>query len=361
MSLAVAVAAHRAQLQAYPLIGGHAGMEVYRLPGGIIEKVALDAHNRRALQNDIRFLDEMAGSGMTPTPRVGVVREHEGKAYAFQSNDLGRSDHHPLDGELFRRNMIRLLWELRSRNVRHGDMTSSNIILKRDWPYLIDFQEAHFIGEPAPQKQPWSDSGLCFRTIAEWPADGQEAGDTPRVARRWRAVLRDLGAHTDLALPLKGKTFCDLGCFQGDFVAAAACEGMRASGIDTGGFHTGENSIAIARELWSYMPVKFDQANIMDLDTFNFDVVLLFSTFAYMVRDYGRAAAEAKLMEIAQDCGILYFETQLAGDGPGPAWLPSDEAVQSWLNGLGCEAAPIVTIPVVGRRASRTVWRVAHG
>jgi hypothetical protein len=342
-------------------IGGHPGLDVYRTPDGIV-KIASDEHNRKAVANEVRFLDLMEGSGFTPT----VLASGPGW---MKTEDLGDSDEAPLDGEAFRRNMIRLVWTLRNRNIRHGDLTSANLILRGNKPWAIDFQEAHLIGEEAPQKNPLSDSHLAlYRTLRDWKvstkaSDKLQAGtaDTPRIARRWGAVLGYLGAMTDLSLPLEGKRFLDLGCFQGDFVALAACEGMRAFGVDQGGFRIGENSIEQGRELWDYMgdQVQLDVANIRDLDTFTHDVVLVFSTWSYMVQDFGREFAEYKLAEIIRDCGTLFYENQLFGDGPGPRFYQTDDDVEAHLRSLGAKKVEkLITIPVTGRPASRSVFAV---
>lgn len=159
----------------------------------------------------------------------------------------------------------------------------------------------------------------------------------------------------------------------------AAADGMWAGGVDTGGFNTEINSIAEARTLWSDMSAPLDghaaweranyrpgclfwQANIMDFtfENFDLDVILLFSTWAYIYNDYGRERAFQLLADIVKSCGILFFETQLAGDGPGPDFLVTDDDVANMLGQFGTPQ-PLATIPVTGRPASRTVWRVSRG
>ena len=52
---------------------------------------------------------------------------------------------------------------------------------------------------------------------------------------------------------------------------------------------------------------------------------------------------------------ILFFETQYAGDGPGPDWISDDDDCRGMLEDLGAKKAePLVTIPVTGRPAART-------
>ncbi len=356
------------------VIGGHLGMAVTRVEGFDINWISKRAlhdlqnsgpdvgidlydHNADALKNEARMLDLMEGSGYSPRVLAAV----EGM---IDQDDLGDTEA-PTDPELWRRNCVKMLAEIRARGLRHGDLVGSNIITRGNHPYAIDWQEGHLLTEPAPQKQPWSDSALLMRHIAgTYGPDGQL--DTPRVARRWGAVLGALGADRDFTLPLKGKTFLDLGCFQGDFVALAAAEGMDALGIDQGGFRSGENSIEIGRSTWNEFPfghVGLSNGNIVDYVESglarSWDVVVMFSTWPYIVKDFTHQTAMSLLHRIIASNEVLFFETQLAGDGPGPEFLRNDSDVKSMLHGLGAtQVGERGTFPVTGRPASRTVWEV---
>lgn len=349
-------------------IGGHPGMKVFRTGDGKIRKVAevpADKHgmypnftpqeiydiNIEAVANEARMLRLMAGSGFAPELLA------EGPQWV-EEEDLG--DTTPIrDAELWRQNCVRLLATIRARNIRHGDLTGSNMIIREhDRPYAIDWHEAHMIGEQPPQKSPYSDSYLLWRAVMNTVGPTGVA-DTPRVARRWLAVLGALGADKQFDLPLRGKTFLDLGCFQGDFVAMAASEGMIALGVDQGGFRTGENSIEIARSLWKlpYGETLFHQMDILSVPHYRYGVVMLFSTWPYIVKNYGMPPAMQLISDIVGACGTFFFETQLYGDGPGPEFLKTDADVEAMLRRFG-HVTTVATFPVTGRPASRTVWKV---
>ncbi|KKN20376.1 hypothetical protein LCGC14_0936250 [marine sediment metagenome] len=348
-------------------IGGHEGLDVTR-ENGVIVKRGHNLENKHktqfidniaALQNEERMLKVMTGSGFTPEVVTDTVVA-DGIATLVQT-DIGVTE--PMqDGEAFRRNCIHLLHEIRARGVRHGDLTGVNIVIRNNWPWAVDWQEGHMITEEAPQKQPYSDAYLLWRTVSgTLGLNGQF--DTPRVARRWLAVLGSLGGCRWTAetrkLPLAGLRLFDLGCFQGDFVAAAHVEGMEAVGVDSGGFRPGENSIAAARELWPWIPPeRFIRGNIMDVEKFNCDAVLLFSTWSYIVQDFKRRTAENLLGKILSECGVLFFENQLWGDGPGPNFFINEDDIQQLLESYGRPVEKLISIPVWGRPNSRTVWRV---
>lgn len=356
------------------VIAGHEGIEVIRTADGILKRGyegVGKGDNLLALQTEAKFLKVMAGCGFTPKLLVDY-RESGGVGEILQE-DLGKQE--PMrDGELFRRNLVRVLYEVRKRKVRHGDLRivdlmeprqgnlRGNLLLRNDWPRVVDWQDAHFIGEPAPQLTPFSDSWGVWKTVEGEVSVENGVADFPRVARRWLAVLGALGA---LQLPrvqddytLKGASLMDLGCFQGDFVAAGAAEGMLATGIDSGGFRSGEDSIAIAKEMWPWPECTFEKRDIMTLKHFRYDVVLLFSTWSYIVKDHGLAAAVELLRKIIADCGVLFFENQLHGDGPGPECFPDDDAIAALLGRFGNVKALWREIPVSATGAKRTVWEV---
>lgn len=337
---------HRAQ----PLNDGP-GLDVIREEGAVVKR-AHTPGDIEGIRTEARLLRALSGSGFAPE----LIAE---ETDYITEEDLGDSE--PVhDGELFRQNATRLLWTLREHGIRHGDLTGVNIIIKGDKPMAIDFQQSHLFDEPAPDKRKLSDSYYLWRVVAGTPSELHPTADSPRVARRWLAVIGGLGGLA-LGNPLVGKRLLDLGCFQGDFCAMAAADGMVATGVDAGGFRQGENSIAKAREIWSYMGDRciFVQADIMECKGFKYDAVLLFSTWAYIVKDHGLEPAMKLLKNIVDQSGCLFFETQLAGDGPGPDFLVTDDDVGNMLGQFGVPQ-PLATIPVTGRPASRTVWKVTQ-
>ncbi len=331
---------------------GSLGLEVYRTEKGILKEAHCEA-DIVGLANEARMLRFLEGDNVAP-----AVLD-QGEDWLLQE-DLGKNQV-VQDGEAFRRNAIRLLWTLRERNISHADLTGVNLIIRNDQPIAIDFQQSHlFTEERWPGQRTLCDAYYLWRFIAGTPSVQHPTPDTPRIARRWNNILASLTGHS-WKHDLVGKTFIDFGCFQGDFVAMAACEGMNAHGIDQGGFRQGENSIEIARELWDYMggPVRFTQMNIMDWPQLGLpaDVGMMFSTWPYIVQERGREAAENLLGQIIEACGVFFFETQLKGDGPGPDFLLDDADVANMLGQWG-KVEDICTISVTGRPASRTVWRV---
>lgn len=348
-------------------IGGHLGMDVFRgftAGGPVIFKIArhdignqgdlvgIDLYglNETALHNEAMMLDAMSGSGFTPD----FLDIEDGRLI---EQDVGQTMT-PKYPELWRHALLTMLATIRARGLRHGDLKGNNIITRFDWPWAVDWQEGHYLGDVAPQERPWSDSHLLMQHI-EGTQDETGLADIPRVARRWRTVLGSLGAVSDLSLPLKGKTFIDYGCFQGDFVALAAAEGMLAVGVDTGRFRSGEDSIAIGRDVWHKFPfgaIQLVHGDIIEPSAGRFDVAMMFSTWPYLAHDYGMKRAIAILEHIIDGSDVFFFETQLAGDGPGQ--IKDDEAVRSMFLSLGARCEPIGRFQVTGRPAFRTVWRI---
>lgn len=343
-------------------IGGHLmrpdnakpGLLVFRSERGIIKR-AYGPADLIGLHNEAAMLQRMEGTGFAPK------LYEEGGDYIIQE-DLGvQAEMQKVDdGELLRRNSARFLMKLRELRIRHGDLTGANVFIINDRPVFVDWQQSCLFDSPDPyEKRSLSDSYFFWRTMQSYPSKLHPTPDTPRVIRRWMACLGAMGGFGKSASRPEGnvigKTLLDLGCFQGDFCALAAAEGMIPMGVDQGGFRTGEDSIAIARELWPEL--LFQKGNIIDWKGFQYDAVLLFSTWAYIYNDYGQAIAYALFEEIMSQCGSLFFETQLAGDGPGPKFLVTDDDVGNMLGQFGTPN-PIGTFHVAGRPANRTVWQV---
>lgn len=345
------------------IIGGHWGMEVHREDGVIVKLATANGKdlngamwdNEASLAREAHALRFMSGSGYAPELRIA---NRPGRIVESDLGDAGLMDNE----HAWRRDAVRMLWTIRERGMRHADLTGANIITRDNQVWAVDWQEAHLLTEPPPEGlRATSDSALLFRYLADYKGTTGEA-DMSRIARRWLVVLNALGAdqHHLPGLPLKGKSFLDLGCFQGDFCGAAAAEGMSVVGVDRGGFRSDENSIEIARAAWDGMHCAFHQHNIFGWPIFAYDVVMMFSTWPYLVQEAGREAATNLLKRIIADCGVFLFETQLHGDGPGPEFLKTNTDVANMLGAFGAPTA-LGTFQVNGRDATRTVWAVRGG
>ncbi len=293
------------------------------------------------LANEARWLHHLGESGFTPR----LLMDEPGQ---IVMQDLGESQEVSNLND-FRRNSIFLLNTLRHFGVKHGDLTAPNIIIKDDCPMAIDWGEAVELGGTLPSKRPEPDATHLWAVVAA-------NKDTTRMAARWLAIREAYGVNR-----LQGSSMLDLGCYEGSFVAAAAVEGVEALGIDQDG-----EVIKHAVALWDgLVSVGFIRYNIMDFITSTsvrqrFHFGLLLSVFPYRVNTYGEKEALELLAAIKAKCGVLFFESQLAGDGPGPDFfgIKGDVAqLLSYLPGVG-KVEEIVTIPVAGRDAARTVFMV---
>ncbi len=350
------------------ILGAHHGQITTRITYGnnttYIYKQAVDGDGDEryearcaGIAREAMVLEHLEGHGIAP--RLIDV----GHDWSIQE-DLGDTD--LPDGETFRRACTRLLYGIRQSGMFHGDLTEANVVVRGERAWAVDWQDASWVyDEPPLQQNPQTDGHFLWRYVAATPGAGETQADIPRVVRRWQNVRS--------RMPANAYTLLDLGCFQGDFVAIAAAEGMNAYGWDQGGFRSGEDSIAIADALWPDM-AHFHKANVIDWGnewvTYTGDdpdVILLFSTWPYLLQDcafggpgpLSRQQGWEFIRKTAERCQVLFFETQLAGDGPGPPWLETDGDVWRMLTRrAGLKAEPICNIPVAGRPASRTVWRV---
>lgn len=111
------------------------------------------------IENEIYCFEKMLDTGFVP-------KAERYDKYTIRTEDLGKSDYIK-DKEIFRRNMYSLYYALQRKGIRHGDLTKYSIIVKKDWPYVIDFAESRLIGDPRPDKRREGDRYWIERTIDE--------------------------------------------------------------------------------------------------------------------------------------------------------------------------------------------------
>lgn len=148
----------------------------------------------------------------------------------------------------------------------------------------------------------------------------------------------------------------DLGCAEGDFCLFAASERDSDRMTPTVAVDKDLETIKAAGLVCKGLEVSYRACDIMDVEDFMYDTVLLMSTWAYIFNRKG-SGARTLLKRVTEQCGQLIFETQLHGDGPGPSFLRTDEDVYEMLNGYG-NVERLAQIPVSGRNAARSVWLV---
>jgi len=333
------------------------GLRGYRTDAGILICAHREDGNERfkevnrAIHNAAEKLRIMEGSGFSPS-LLGEKRE------SILMEDLGESDgvwgFDADDWKDFNRELVKCLIKLRQMNLRHSDLNGNNIIIKNKKPYFIDWWETHFIDEKPPGKSHLTDAYWLFTDIQRWVAN-PGLSDPNRLCRRWGPIHGNLIGSFECSLPMRGKTLLDAGCFQGDFCAWAAAEMMKITGIDTGGFRSGENSIDIARTIWDGISnIRFVQADVMNWPSFNYDVILFMDTFSHLVKHLGREEPTRLLNRMVNEAGCVFFETQMWGDRTGLEWLKTQEDVFALVPGATFKE--IVTAPEHG--VPRTLWRI---
>lgn len=339
-------------------IGGHPGLEVNRIPRGVEQRLAeeelvglspVDTNrwrkaNQAEIDNRTQMLRLLGPTGFAP-------KLIEARSDYVLQEDLGDSED-VSNGIEFWLNSIRLLLALRDNQIRHGDLTSPNIIIRDNVPMAIDFAQSSLFSESSKEKRPEADSYHLWQFVL-----GQSnTAALSRTIERWQAIQHALGC--DSWCPPAGccdkKRLLDLGCFSGESCAMAAADGFKTFGVDLDG-----DQIQIAQERWGDS-CAFKKQDALKMKSFKYDAILMLSTWPYIVQREGKKAALELLDAIVNDCGSLFFETQLYGDGPGPSFLKTEEDVAKMLSKFGTPT-PLVSLPVEGRDAKRCVWQVIRG
>jgi len=241
----------------------------------------------------------------------------------------------------FRRNCALLLYTLKKHGIRHGDISTKNIIVKNNKPMLIDFHQSKFNDEPGLDKRP---EGDAFNL---WKAALELSPDTSRHIRKWQAIR-----------PFIKRAFLfDLGCAEGDYLLFAFVEKNEPNmfwGID----HN-LDALEVAKNLWpgSGFGFHLEHKDILDSVITDDCNVLMLSVYAHLLKKHSKIKVDAFIKKIVSQSAQFFFETQLYGDGPGPEFFQTDGDVYRFLKQFG-EVKKLVTIPVFGRDANRSVWRI---
>lgn len=230
---------------------------------------------------------------------------------------------------------IDLLRALQGAGIKHGDLTAKNLVVRDNRPLAIDFQEAVFVKDAIETKRPESDAEIL------WQAAIDITGDQDRRLRRWQ-LLRE---H------VRGLTV-DIGANAGHFCALARLDSAATKifWIDSDPeMRTVAEALDVA-----------DQYFVGDATRFNYqsETVLLLSTWAHFIDQIGWDLAIGWLANLIKGADQVLFETQYFGDGPGPKEFQNDLDLLHWVQKVGGKAERLGAIPVHGRLASRTVWRL---
>jgi len=319
------------------VLSERSGMRVV-LNSGVVTKYALDEANLAGINNAYRFYKALSDTKYVP--KNAVLSDNILRTEYVEEQYVNDNTFH----ENFRRECIRLIFELRNRGIWHGDLTSYNYIIRDNVPVVIDWDQSNFVFEDMMQKRPKTDAYHLYKTIPD------KTGDVNRIMRRW-LVIRDYME------PYKGwGKVVDLGTYQGDTAALAQSEFFFSTGVDIQQMRT--ICIQEAKEMWEPYGCRFVEKDIVDFDCTPYDIAIMFSTWAYIVRDHGKEIALKTLQRIINQVDMLFFETQLLGDGPGPEFLKTDDDTKRMLSEYASVVEPLITIPVYDREALRTTWLV---
>lgn len=100
-------------------------------------------------ENEWYCLDTLRRTGFVPQ----ALRWDK---YTIQIQDLGQSEH-ITNRDLFMSYKYDLLDTLQRYGIKHGDLTTANVIVKNNHPFVIDWAESRWGSDPRPQKRPEGD------------------------------------------------------------------------------------------------------------------------------------------------------------------------------------------------------------
>lgn len=137
------------------LVSDNSVSKVYRCPDGFIYKRSIPF----LIENELHALQRMYITGHVPR----AIRYDK---YTIQIVDFGNSE--PVTNfKEFKITCLSLLRALKRVEIRHGDLTPPHIIVKGNWPYVIDWAESRLLEDPRPDKRPEGDAYWLNKTVQE--------------------------------------------------------------------------------------------------------------------------------------------------------------------------------------------------
>ncbi len=307
------------------------------------------------LQNEMRFLRELAPTGFVPLiidTNEPTDTEHFWPPMRVEDvgDSLDISDEY-----LFLTHFLRFLWELKARQMEHGDLTSANIRVKDDIPKVLDWKESRFSFEhDRPTKRPEGDVYHAFQFLAGLP-------DGSRHGRRVAAMLSAVSDHVHAGRPAHnfadGPRWLDVGCYHGDIPACAAVAGFeKVEGIDCD-----RSAILKAQARFPDFGIMFRTMDAIQLqEPASVNVLSCLSAYPYILNKHGDIEANHLIEKWIDKSDIMFFECQLSGDGPGPAEFKTTRHIEEWLYERGADSVEsIIEIEIKDRNTTRTTFQVS--
>jgi SAM-dependent methyltransferase len=322
------------------LLKDSGGVTVELTNQNTILKTAHDHDQYTKLRNAVRFHKLLGPLGIAPQLLVDNDSSIE---LEYVEDNADRSDDAKFQDN-FRRNAIRLLLKLKQLNVFHTDLTEYNYVVQESRVCPYDWSEARFGWETAPNKRAGMDADWLYPSLLH------HMGDHNRIVRKWLAISQHIK-------PMRGwGRVLDLGCLYGDISAMATSEGFKVTGVDNNAFD--EKAIEHAQAMWN-PHVQFITEDMYNYGYYKYDIVLMLSSWSHFVANNNFEMGVELLWDILSNCGVLFFENHVFGDGPGNENLKTEEDHLNLFKTFNATAVPITTIPVGGRPFSRTVYKVS--
>jgi len=235
---------------------------------------------------------------------------------------------------------------LKKKNIRHGDLTSANILPYKNKPYILDWNESRYYSENLSDKRPEKDAFWFWRSmvyyidISIYPLPGNGRG--PEM---WY-ILRDHVLNPEY------KTVIDLGCGRGDFSIRSLMNGKQVNMVD---FDEGQLNIGKEKiEKRGLTNVTYYIENILDFikRDIQSDILFCFSVLPYLSRsDMLEVIRYAKKFS-----RFSFFEIQYTGDGPG--CIKGDSEIIDIFKQCGfIHVEKIGFTTVEYRKKDRIIWR----
>lgn len=252
---------------------------------------------------------------------------------------------------------------LKSNNIKHGDLTSANIIPYKNKPYIIDFSESINLDDPHKiTKRPEEDSFWLKRgMIYHWDFCNFPLFHNQRAPEMWEIIhkylphnmesLIDLGCgYADLSI----RTFMTFDCFT--ILVDSNEDIIKEDQYNIGNIkrkRTIHHFEKLLHEEDIPYNVNFICSNILKFIKGNniADVMFCCAVLPYFLDE----EIEEILTYMSRNSKVSFIEMQYKDDGPGK--LENDDATEKYLLKYFKKCQNIGKTYVEDRKKYRTIWR----
>jgi len=288
------------------------------------------------VKREMNFLKIISDYGYSPKPEL-----YDDRTIKMKKIKQGEVT----DSENFMSHYQKIIDILKKENIRHGDLTTANVLVYQNKPIIIDWNESRFYDEDLHDKRPQEDMYHLHKTMVYY-ADKSKYPESVnvRVPQQWRHIKRNI--------PKGLKTVIDLGAGTGDLAIRFKREGYEVRLVDSD-----MQQLEHFKKHPDNASLLFNDDIIYFIDNYKkqADIMCCMAVLPYFSEDDRKKI----LKYMADNSTISFIEVQYEGDGPG--YIRNNGHLIGDLQEAGFKKIDHIGSTIVEERfAERRIWKCSQ-